>query len=139
MVFGQEVAGWVMLVQKAPGQKVPVREELHRAVLAQEGREGPGQTKVAQEKGKVARLVGVVAVEWKVIVARALASPLALQLRYHGTLDHLQNRIPSHRQRLVVETMLRSMTLTSMKAEEVRSASWCLLSPALRYKLADPP
>ena len=139
MVFGQEVSGWVMLVQKVPGQRVPVREELRRVVLVQEGRERPGQAKVAQEKGKVARLLGVVAVEWKVIVAKALASMLDLQLRYHGTLDHLQNRIPPHRQRLAVEMVLRSMTLTSTKAEEVRSASWFLLSPALRYKLANPP
>ena len=68
-------------------------------------------------------MLGVVAVEWKVIVARALSSMLDLQLRYHGKLDLLRNRIPPHRQRLAVEMVLHSRTLTLMQAEEVQSAS----------------
>ena len=145
-VFGRVVLGPVVLVQKVPGQEVPVREELRRetlglqelrrVVLVQEEREGPGQARVAQKKGKVVRLLGVVEVEWEVIVARALASTLDLQLQYHGTFDHFQNSISHHRQRPAVEMVLRWMTL---KAEGVQLASWCLVSPALRYKLANPP
>ena len=56
-------------------------------------------------------------------VARALASMLDLQLQYHGTLNHFQNSIPHHRQRPAVEMVLRWMSLTSMKAEGVQSAS----------------
>ena len=112
-----------MLVQKVPGQGVPVREELRRVVLVQE-REGPEQARVAQKKGKVVRLLGVVAMdEWEVIVAKALASMLDLQLQYHGKLDRFQNSILHHRQRPAVEMVLRWMTLTLMKAEGVRSAS----------------
>lgn len=80
------------LFQKVPDQGVPVREELRRGtlglqelrrvVLVQEEREKPGQVGLAEEKGKVAHLLGVVAgEEWKVIVARALASMLDLQLQ----------------------------------------------------------
>ena len=140
----------MVLVQKVPGLEVPVREELRRVtlglqelrwvVLVQEEREGSGQARVAQKKGKVVRLLGVVAMEeWEVIVARVLASMLDLQLQYHGTFDHFQNSIPHHRQRPAVEMVLRWMTPTSMKAEGVRSASWCPVSPALRYRLANPP
>ena len=117
-----------------------VQEELRRVVLVQEEMEGPRQVRFAQEKGQVARLLRVVMVEkWEVIVARVLASMLELQLQYHGTLDHFQNSIRHHRQRLAVEMVPRSMILTAMKAEEVQWASWCPVSPALRYKLANPP
>ena len=69
----------------------------------------------------------------------ALASTLNLQLQHHGTLHYFQNSIPHHRQRLVVEMVLRSIILTLMIAEEVQFASWCLVSPALRCKLVTPP
>ena len=129
-VLGLEELRRVVLVQKAvPGQVVPVQEE----------REAPGKVILAQEKGKAARTLGVVGEESKVIVAMTLASMLALQLQYHGTLHYFQNSIPYHRQRLVVEMVLRSTTLSLMIAEEVQFVAWCLVSPALRYKLATLP
>ena len=70
--------------------------------------------------------------EWKLIVAMAFALMMNLQLQHHGTLHYSQNSTPHHRQRLVVEMVLRSMMLNLMIAEEVQFASWCLVSPALR-------
>ena len=115
-------------------QEVPGLEALVRVVLVQKA--VPGQLRLAQEKGKAPRTLGVVGEEWKMTVAMALASMLNLQLQHHGTFHHSQNSIPHHRQKLVVEMVLHSMTLASIIAEGVQLALWCLVSPALRYKLA---
>ena len=114
----------VLVQEVVPGQVVPVQK-----------REALGQVRFAQKEGKVAPALVVVRVEeWKLIAATALASMLNSQLQHRGTLHHFQNSIPRHRQRLVVEMVLRSMI-----SEEVQLASWCLVSPALRYKLASLP
>ena len=120
---------------------MPVQEVmLVQEVMPVQEREAPGQMRFAQKEGKVARTLGVMeAGEWKLIVAMALASMLNLQLQFHGTSHYSQNSIPRHRQRLVVEMVLRSMIPTLMIAEEGQFASWCLVSPASRYKLVNLP